>query len=126
MGAQTKSGRAAKYALGQNPKARLGLRRARAWHLVPFANPARADDLQLLHWKREDHLGDPYPFARFNKAVNCPSYTDVPTPLPETSHLEREGEGTLQEEYAKLLTSPNWTKEETDHLIDLANRFDLR
>lgn len=29
-------------------------------------------------------------------------------------------------EYQQHLTCDSWTKEETDHLIDLAQRFDLR
>ena len=33
----------------------------------PFLNEAREDGLQLSHWEREDLIGQPYQFARFNK-----------------------------------------------------------
>ena len=29
-------------------------------------------------------------------------------------------------EYTQHLTSPEWSREETDHLMDLASRFDYR
>ncbi|KAL5983409.1 hypothetical protein ACLOJK_017494 [Asimina triloba] len=53
-----------------------------------------------------------YSFAKYNKSVDVLKYTD--------------------EEYEKYLTDPNitlqksWTKEETDQLFDLCQRFDLR
>ena len=43
---------------------------------------------------------------RFNKVVEVPTYTEM--------------------EYTQHLTSPEWSREETDHLMDLASRFDLR
>ena len=42
------------------------------------------------------------PLARFNKVVEVPSYTDM--------------------EYSQHLNTPEWGREETDHLMDLANR----
>ena len=46
----------------------LGLtRRARRWKWKTFVNHGRNDDLQLLHWEREDGTHDVYPFSRFNK-----------------------------------------------------------
>ncbi|KAF5931467.1 hypothetical protein HYC85_032340 [Camellia sinensis] len=47
-----------------------------------------------------------YSFAKYNKSVDIVKYTD--------------------EEYEKHLTDPMWTKEETDQLFDLCERFDLR
>ncbi|XP_050386969.1 SWR1-complex protein 4-like [Argentina anserina] len=47
-----------------------------------------------------------YSFAKYNKSVDVIKYTD--------------------EEYDKYLTDPMWTKEETDQLFDLCERFDLR
>lgn len=60
----------------------------------------------LQHWCRVEDQEKQYPFARFNKVIEAPSYTD--------------------EEYENLLKNPNWTKEETDSLMDLCKRFDLR
>ncbi|XP_028753746.1 SWR1-complex protein 4 [Neltuma alba] len=79
------------------------------WQWLPFANSARKDNLQLYHWVRVVNglppTGD-YSFAKYNKSVDIIKYTD--------------------EEYEKYLTNPMWTKEETDQLFDLCERFDLR
>ncbi|KAL2935844.1 SWR1-complex protein 4 [Bienertia sinuspersici] len=79
------------------------------WQWLSFTNSARKDNLELYHWVRVVNgvppTGD-YPFAKYNKSVDVIKYTD--------------------EEYEKYLTDPKWTKEETDTLFDLCERFDLR
>ncbi|KAH9730885.1 SWR1-complex protein 4 [Citrus sinensis] len=79
------------------------------WQWLPFTNSARKDNLQLYHWVRVVNgvppTGD-YSFAKYNKSVDVVKYTD--------------------EEYEKYLTDPMWTKEETDQLFELCERFDLR
>ncbi|KAL1350883.1 hypothetical protein HN51_014863 [Arachis hypogaea] len=79
------------------------------WQWLPFTNSARKDNLQLYHWVRVVNgvppTGD-YSFAKYNKSVDVVKYTD--------------------EEYDKYLTDPMWTKEETNQLFDLCQRFDLR
>ncbi|KAF9620897.1 hypothetical protein IFM89_015294 [Coptis chinensis] len=69
----------------------------------------RKDDLQLYHWVRVVNgvppTGD-YSFAKYNKSVDVVKYTE--------------------EEYLMYLNDPAWTKEETDQLFDLCERFDLR
>ncbi|XP_057439182.1 SWR1-complex protein 4-like isoform X2 [Lotus japonicus] len=79
------------------------------WQWLPFTSSARKDNLQLYHWVRVVNgvppTGD-YSFAKYNKSVDIIRYTD--------------------EEYDKHLTNPMWTKEETDELFDLCERFDLR
>eukprot|EP00088_Acartia_fossae_P039544 TRINITY_DN4116_c0_g1_i5.p1 TRINITY_DN4116_c0_g1~~TRINITY_DN4116_c0_g1_i5.p1 ORF type:complete len:504 (-),score=121.45 TRINITY_DN4116_c0_g1_i5:512-2023(-) len=87
-------------------RAKLGMRRVRPWRWLPFTNPARKDNLVLHHWRRVMDGGKDYPFARFNKTIEVPTYTEV--------------------EYQHHLVTPGWTREETDHLMDLAQRFDLR
>lgn len=82
-----------------------------------FHNPARTDILQLSHWVKgyKDVTGrvrdadeGEYTFAKFNKKVHCYKYDD--------------------EEYESLVKklSTEWTREETDYLIDMCERFDLR
>lgn len=66
----------------------------------------RKDGLVLHHWRRSTEEGKEYPFARFNKICEVATYTEV--------------------EYNRHLTDPGWSKQETDHLMDLATRFDLR
>ncbi|XP_073284859.1 SWR1-complex protein 4-like isoform X1 [Primulina huaijiensis] len=79
------------------------------WQWLPFTNSARNDNLLLYHWVRVVNgvppTGD-YSFSKFNKSVDVIKYTD--------------------EEYEKCLTDPAWTKEETDQLFDMCERFDLR
>ncbi|OIV95351.1 hypothetical protein TanjilG_07507 [Lupinus angustifolius] len=79
------------------------------WQWLPFTSSARKDNLQLYHWVRIINgvppTGD-YSFAKYNKSVEIIKYTE--------------------EEYEKYLTDPMWTKEETDQLFDLCERFDLR
>jgi DNA methyltransferase 1-associated protein 1 len=66
---------------------------------MAFTNPARSDGLVLSHWRRVADEGKEYPFAKFNKSPDIPTYTE--------------------EEYTKSLTDPGWSKEETDHLFEL-------
>lgn len=87
-------------------KAKLGLKKVRLWKWTPFSNPARKDGASFYHWRRVVDEGKEYPFARFNKAVQIPSYSDG--------------------EYAQLLLSDSWSRQETDHLFELCRRFDLR
>lgn len=87
-------------------KAKLGMRQVRPWKWMAFTNPARRDGLVLYHWRRAADEGKEYAFARFNKKLEMPVFSDV--------------------EYANHLTADGWTRPETDHLIDLCGRFDLR
>lgn len=80
-----------------------------SWQWLPFTSSARRDNLELYHWVKVVNgvrpTGD-YAFAKYNKTVDVVQYTD--------------------EEYAKYLTDPNWTRHETDQLFDLCRQFDLR
>ncbi|VDN04170.1 unnamed protein product [Thelazia callipaeda] len=87
-------------------KARIGMRRVRPWEWTPFENEGRTDGLKLCHWKRKDKTFAVYPFAKFNKVINIPTFTE--------------------EEYDKCLNSTKWSKEDTYHLFELCRRFDLR
>lgn len=89
-------------------KARLGMKKVRKWEWAPFTNPARADSAVFHHWRRTTDEPKEYPFAKFNKQLNIPTYT--------------------ANEYNAHLKSNQvkWSKAQTDHLFDLAIRFDLR
>lgn len=87
-------------------KAKLGCKKVRPWKWMPFTNPARKDGAIFHHWRRTAEEGKDYPFARFNKAVQVPVYSE--------------------QEYQLYLHDDGWTKAETDHLFDLCKRFDLR
>ncbi|KAF2809267.1 uncharacterized protein BDZ99DRAFT_443452 [Mytilinidion resinicola] len=107
---------------------RANLGPVRPWIQQPFTNPARSDGLVLKHWRRKptarpniENGGDTamedvdnqspqletnYEYARFNVDVTVPSYTD--------------------EEYETHLRSNEWSREETDYLLELAKDFYLR
>lgn len=87
-------------------KAKLGMRKVRPWKWQQFTNPARKDGLVLYHWRRAADEGKEYAFARFNKQLEMPIFSDA--------------------EYHNHLMVEGWTRAETDHLIDLCSRFDLR
>jgi len=87
-------------------KAKLGMRKVRPWKWMPFTNPARRDNLVLYHWRRQADEGKEYAFARFNKKLEMPTFSDI--------------------EYQNHLTAEGWTRAETEHLLDLCGRFDLR
>lgn len=84
------------------------MKKVRKWEWAPFTNPARGDTAVFHHWRRITDEPKEYPFAKFNKQLNIPTYT--------------------ANEYNTHLKSNQvkWSKAQTDHLFDLAKRFDLR
>ena len=115
-------------------KRRLANKPAAKWELRPFHNSARGDDgaMVLRHWRRKTaavadsmQLDSEEPvtenleekqddaekmedstFAKFNVEVDVPQYTEA--------------------QYASNLQNDDWTKEETDYLLELAKEYDLR
>ncbi|EGZ18954.1 hypothetical protein PHYSODRAFT_559488 [Phytophthora sojae] len=89
------------------------------WLRKSFRNPARAglpgesgeEGLVLTHWGKA-HVEQPdYVFARFNVKCDTTSYTDEEYEAALANHLD---------------PMMKWTKEETDLLLKLCQRFDLR
>uniref|UniRef100_A0A8R1HJX9 DNA methyltransferase 1-associated protein 1 n=1 Tax=Caenorhabditis japonica TaxID=281687 RepID=A0A8R1HJX9_CAEJA len=89
-------------------KFQSAFRSVRKYKWMPFTNEARKDGLMLHHWVRADKIdiNTPYPFSRFNKVIDIPTYTD--------------------EEYENHLKSPKWTRDETDYLLEICRQFDIR
>lgn len=85
-------------------KARLGMKKVRKWEWAPFSNPARNDAAVFHHWKRVSDDSTDYPFAKFNKQLEIPTYTMT----EYNAHLRN--------------NIQNWSKVQTDHLFDLARR----
>jgi len=109
---------------------------AARWDLRAFSNSARGDNgaLILRHWRRRDDEpptdsnpdGEPLPatdspeeegkkkvqkiedsaFAKYNVRVSVPQYSE--------------------DQYTSNLENKDWTKEETDYLLELVRDFDLR
>lgn len=86
-------------------KKRKGASKQVHWEWVGFSNSARTDGLELKHWQKKGVQWEDYPFARFNKKLELLEYSE--------------------EEYEKLLSSEDWTRDDTDKLIDLVKRFDM-
>lgn len=83
------------------------MKKVRKWKWTPFDNPARKDSVQFCHWQRATDEPKEYPFAKLNLKLNIPSYT-------------------LNEYNTHLRMNTKWNKAQTDHLFDLAQRFDTR
>jgi DNA methyltransferase 1-associated protein 1 len=118
-------------------KRRFGSRKPAAkWEMRRFANSARGDNgaLVLRHWRRK-HEDVPHPedqmqdvqgqvdqgaehgqekadvpedstFAKFNVQVAVPQYSE--------------------DQYKSILRNDDWTKDETDYLLEMVKDFDLR
>uniref|UniRef100_A0AAF5DGG6 DNA methyltransferase 1-associated protein 1 n=1 Tax=Strongyloides stercoralis TaxID=6248 RepID=A0AAF5DGG6_STRER len=93
---------------GVNKRITFSKQRCQKWVFKEFTNPARTDGLALKHWIKESQFkkNEPYVFAKLDKHVNIPTYTDI--------------------EYTRHLHEQKWTRQETDHLFDLCRRFDLK
>ncbi|KAF7542814.1 hypothetical protein G7046_g10109 [Stylonectria norvegica] len=104
---------------------------AARWELRPFQNSAREDTtLVLRHWRRKGDKGEGQAqeekvaagepempsqaadgtedsaFAKYNVQVSVPQYSD--------------------DQYAQSLQNSDWSKAETDYLLELVRDFDLR
>lgn len=90
------------------------------WTLFPFPNSARSDNLRLRHWVKEKEQDEPYQFARFNKKPEVIRYTD--------EEYKKVCASLANDPYCKnnLAYWQDWTKQETDLLFDLCERFQMR
>ncbi|KAI0082524.1 hypothetical protein K474DRAFT_531469 [Panus rudis PR-1116 ss-1] len=88
-------------------KPNLGSGGTTRWEWRSFKNAARSDNLRLSHWTKasEDPEAE-YAFAKYNVQPNVYVYT--------------------QDEYARFLEDPHWSKEETDYLFALVRDYDQR
>jgi DNA methyltransferase 1-associated protein 1 len=107
------------------------------WDLARFENSARTDGLVLSHWRKQKPTGRPssaagttkqkdvmevdgevkpeqastvqpaeYEFAKYNIQITIPTYTD--------------------EQYDKFLVDKDWSREETEYLLELIKEYDQR
>lgn len=103
-------------ATGFRPKFKRKERKAKGWRWVGFKSPARSDELVLYHWvpaddqeanrSADDSIARRHDFSIFNTNSGVYSYSN--------------------EEYSQHLKDDGWSKEETDYLIDLCQKYDLR
>ncbi|EGG17603.1 myb domain-containing protein [Cavenderia fasciculata] len=71
-----------------------------------FRNSSRKDNLVLYHWAKSSDKVDENKYAKYNKKMEVLVYTE--------------------EEYDLYLRDPNWTKEDTDKLLDQCQKYDTR
>jgi DNA methyltransferase 1-associated protein 1 len=79
---------------------------ARKWTWAPFSSSSRTDGALFHHWVRANVEYPDYPYARFDIHLDPIAYT--------------------VEEYDAHVVSDAWTKSETDQLLEMARRFELR
>ncbi|KAF6139770.1 hypothetical protein GIB67_024047 [Kingdonia uniflora] len=94
------------------------------WQWLPFTSSARKDNLQLYHWVKVVNGTPPtgdYSFAKYNKSVDTVKYTDEEYEKHLTDPV-----GDFCQHHGNLSVAQMWTKEETDQLFELCERFDLR
>jgi len=75
------------------------------WRWREFGNPGRKDTAKMHHWAKK-HDTEEYYFSQYNKLMKIDKYTDA--------------------EYDEHMKDPDWTKQQTDELLELADRFDTR
>ena len=106
----------------------------RPWEETPFGNSARKDGLILRHWRRKGDASNaaalPVTPADSNAASEMEQDEKAATTLPDSHwakfnvHVDKVQY--TDEQYALHLKNDDWSKEETDYLVDLATDFDLR
>jgi DNA methyltransferase 1-associated protein 1 len=76
------------------------------WTWEGFQNSGRNDQAKFFHWTKVENSNSDYPWSKFNTQLERLTYT--------------------HEEYNNFLASPTWTKAETDYLVEVCYRYDLR
>lgn len=107
----------------------------RAWEDTPFRNSARNDGLILRHWRRKGDIGSvgaamPVTPADSNAASEMDTDDKTTTAIPDSPwakyNVRIDMPKYTDEQYETHMKNEDWSKEETDYLVDLAYEFDLR
>lgn len=107
----------------------------RPWEDTPFGNSARRDGLILKHWRRKGDTtnigaGMPVTPADSNAASEMETEDKATTTIQDSYwakyNVKVERPKYTEEQYDTHLRNGDWSKEETDYLVDLATEFDLR
>ncbi|KAI9734809.1 MAG: swr complex subunit [Cirrosporium novae-zelandiae] len=111
------------------------------WEKAPFTNSARSDGLVLYHWqKKKDKTTASAPAATSSAIkeermdIDGQDKKDVAPATESTSlvypwaklNVKVEGPKYNDDQYKSHLANENWTKEETDYLVEMAIEYGLR
>lgn len=101
--------------------------------MAPFTNNARSDGLVLRHWQRQQEPAKPAAPEGSEMEVDGEKKEEVEPKLqePEYSFAKynikaRVPRRYTDDEYNQRLKSDEWTRQETDYLMDLVEEYDLR
>ncbi|KAL5362325.1 hypothetical protein BJX96DRAFT_185964 [Aspergillus floccosus] len=107
--------------------------RVRPWRMTPFTNSARSDDLVLHHWQRQPEPAKPALEGSEMEVDGQQKQEDDASKLPEHEYMfakynikPRVPNRYTDEEYNRHLKSDDWSREETDYLMDIVEEYDLR
>jgi DNA methyltransferase 1-associated protein 1 len=103
-----------------------------ARNMAPFSNEARSDGLVLRHWQRQVEPAKPALDGPETEGEEQKQEDSAP-PTPEQEYLfakynvkARVPRRYTDEEYNRHLKSDDWSRQETDYLMDLVEDYDLR
>ncbi|KDN49912.1 hypothetical protein K437DRAFT_233722 [Tilletiaria anomala UBC 951] len=136
-----KAGKEAK--MRKSELARKASQSKKRWALRRFKNPARQDDLVLTHWVQEDvpatwsrdlphnadHDTEMHDTASQQNAASSSrnKLDQIETNYPFSQFQAGSGAYSYSnDEYVQHLRDDDWTKDETDYLIDICSAYDLR
>lgn len=117
------------------PKFKKRPQKTQKWTFAPFRNPARQDSLILRHWLPE--LEQEQIEQQYAQKKEQGKTEDFDLRAGETDDIPRiyrfsdqnTDSGVYRysnDEYHQHLRDEDWTKEETDYLMDLCSAYDLR
>ncbi|KAL5342585.1 hypothetical protein BJX70DRAFT_386080 [Aspergillus crustosus] len=107
--------------------------RVRPWQMIPFSNSARSDDLVLRHWKRQEEStklpaieGAAAEGDRMKEEKEPPKPVEKEYSFAKYNIKARVPRRYNADEYNRHLRSDEWSREETDYLMELVEEYDLR
>jgi DNA methyltransferase 1-associated protein 1 len=117
------------------PKFKKRPQKTQKWTFAPFRNPARQDSLTLRHWLPEieqEQIDQQYAQKKEQgKAGDFELASGEADDIPRIYRFSDQNTDSgvyrySNDEYHQHLRDEDWTKEETDYLMDLCSSYDLR
>lgn len=117
------------------PKFKKRPQKTQKWTFAPFRNPARQDSLTLRHWLPEieqEQIEQQY--SQHKEQGKTGDFELASGDVDDIPRIYRFSDQNTDsgvyrysnDEYHQHLRDEDWTKEETDYLMDLCSSYDLR